>query len=194
MNLGILIKAFAILMVITIIGCGLGLILYNFNKKSRKAIFLFNTEIYVEAHGWGAEKTAGEALNAITEIEQKLKKYSTENEIHLINTQAGVRPVAVSDLTFEVIEEFLKTALVTEYAMGPIKHVNLQKVIINRVKRTVYLAEKGMSLDLGVIAKEYAVNKAVNILKRGNISSAMVSTGGDIYALISKKKLYHEGV
>lgn len=184
MTLGIFIKAFTILMVITVIGCGLGLILYNFNNKSRKAIFLLNTEIHVEAHGWGAEKAAGEALNAITEIEQKLKKYSTENEIQLINTQAGVQPVAVSDLTFEVIEGFLKIALINKYAMDPIRQVNPKKVIINREQGTVYLAEKGMSLDLEVIAKEYAVNKAANILKRGNIYSALVSTGGDKCALV----------
>lgn len=184
MTLGIFIKASAILMVITVLGCGLGLFLYNVNNKSRKAVFFLDTEINVEARGWGAEKTAGEALNAITEVEQKLKKYSTENEIHLINTQAGVQPVAVSDLTFEVIEEFLKIALMTECAMDPIRQVNPKKLIINRDQRTVYLAEKGMSLDLEIIAKEYAVNKAVNILKKGNIYSALVSTGGDKYALV----------
>jgi len=38
-------------------------------------------------------------------------------------------------------------------------------------------------IDLGGFVKEYAVDKAITILKKNGISSALVNYGGDIYAL-----------
>jgi len=47
----------------------------------------------------------------------------------------------------------------------------------------VCFAKKGMGIDLGGIAKGYAVDAAVRVLKEKNIGSAMVNAGGDIYVL-----------
>ena len=47
----------------------------------------------------------------------------------------------------------------------------------------VRFAKKGMGIDLGGIAKGYAVDAAVRVLKEKNIGSAMVNAGGDIYVL-----------
>jgi thiamine biosynthesis lipoprotein len=41
-------------------------------------------------------------------------------------------------------------------------------------------------IDLGGFVKEYAVDRAVRIIQKANIASALVNFGGDIYALGSK--------
>ena len=51
----------------------------------------------------------------------------------------------------------------------------------------IKFAKKGMGIDLGGIAKGYAVDAAINVLKEKNVKSAMVNAGGDIYVLGRKQ-------
>jgi len=53
--------------------------------------------------------------------------------------------------------------------------------------RKISFAKKGMGIDLGGIAKGYAVDVAVRVLKKKNINSAMVNAGGDMYVLGRKQ-------
>ena len=39
------------------------------------------------------------------------------------------------------------------------RHTDIDDVIINREESTVYLAKPGMNLDVGAVAKGYAVEK-----------------------------------
>lgn len=45
---------------------------------------------------------------------------------------------------------------------------------------------KGTRIDLGGIAKGYAISEAVKILKQGGVTSALIDAGGDIYVLGKK--------
>jgi thiamine biosynthesis lipoprotein len=57
-------------------------------------------------------------------------------------------------------------------------------VMLNRESRTIGFDEPGVELDLGGIAKGYAVDRVVELLKRRQIAAALVSSGGStIYAL-----------
>jgi len=47
----------------------------------------------------------------------------------------------------------------------------------------VRFKEKGMQIDLGGIAKGYAVDKAIEVLKKNGVRQALVNAGGDLYAL-----------
>jgi len=51
----------------------------------------------------------------------------------------------------------------------------------------IKFAKKGMGIDLGGIAKGYAVDAAIKVLKEKNVKSAMVNAGGDIYVLGRKQ-------
>ncbi|MDJ0306634.1 FAD:protein FMN transferase [Dehalobacter sp.] len=93
--------------------------LYIHDSNYRETRFLFDTEVYVEAHGWGAKKAALEALQVMMELDGKLNKFSSESEIYAINQQAGERPVAVSTMTFQVIEQSLEIARRTNGAFDP---------------------------------------------------------------------------
>jgi thiamine biosynthesis lipoprotein len=209
-------RILALFLVLVCLSGWQGFNFYDRNSNYSETRFLFDTEVYVEAHGWGAPKAAQEALGVMAELDGKLDRFSTDSEISAINQQAGVRPVEVSDITFQVIAQSLEIAQKTGGAFDPaigaltkvwgfgfseetpqtipsagsvqnaLKLVDYKKVLLDRNQRTVFLAEKGMSLDLGAIAKGYAVSKATEIVKERGISSALVSAGGNIFAIGKK--------
>jgi thiamine biosynthesis lipoprotein len=62
--------------------------------------------------------------------------------------------------------------------------VGYQHVILNRKDGTIFFDRVGVELDLGGIAKGYAIDRAVAVLKRRGVASALLSAGGStIYAL-----------
>jgi thiamine biosynthesis lipoprotein len=54
-------------------------------------------------------------------------------------------------------------------------------------KDRLYFSNEITQIDLGGVVKEYSVDRAVMILKKYKIQSALVNFGGDIYALGFKK-------
>jgi thiamine biosynthesis lipoprotein len=63
-------------------------------------------------------------------------------------------------------------------------HVGGAHVILNPMSKTIGFDEPGVELDLGGIAKGYAVDRVVGLLKRRQIAAALVSSGGStIYGL-----------
>jgi thiamine biosynthesis lipoprotein len=63
--------------------------------------------------------------------------------------------------------------------------VNYNNMVIENGK--IKFAKRGMGIDLGGIAKGYAVDAAIRVLKEKNVESAMVNAGGDIYVLGRKQ-------
>lgn len=55
-----------------------------------------------------------------------------------------------------------------------------RKMVVNAEKSVVRLVEPGMLLDLGGIAKGYACDEALCVLRRSGLSRALVEMGGDI--------------
>ena len=55
-----------------------------------------------------------------------------------------------------------------------------RKMVVNADTGTVRLVEPGMLLDLGAIAKGYACDEALRILRQAGLSRALVEMGGDI--------------
>jgi thiamine biosynthesis lipoprotein len=56
--------------------------------------------------------------------------------------------------------------------------VGFQHLILNDRERTVQFDRPGVGLDLGGIAKGYAVDRVVSLLKRHRIERALISAGG----------------
>jgi len=62
-----------------------------------------------------------------------------------------------------------------------------QNILLDAEKRTVKFTKKGILLDLGGIAKGYAVDQGIEILKKHGVISAHLSAGGDMRLLGDKK-------
>ena len=57
---------------------------------------------------------------------------------------------------------------------------NLNKVVVDQAKKTVFLKEPGMSLDIGAVAKGYATEIVAQELARSGVNSMVISSGGNV--------------
>jgi thiamine biosynthesis lipoprotein len=134
--------------------------------------------------------------------------WKPDSEVSRINAAAGDHPVAVSDETLEVIQMAQKSSElshgafdITFYALHGLwkfdedlekkvpskkelqkrlKLVDWRQVKVDAEKKTVFLAKKGMGIGLGGIAKGYAVDRAVKVLRAKGFANAIVQAGGDL--------------
>lgn len=60
------------------------------------------------------------------------------------------------------------------------KHININDVIIDREENTVYLKDSEMLLDVGAIAKGYAVEQTALWMEKEGISGYLLNVGGNI--------------
>jgi FAD:protein FMN transferase len=150
-------------------------------------------------------------LDEVDRIDNLMSNYKPESALTRINREASAGPILVEPELFNFIELCVKYSEESEGAfditVGPLmkawgffrgegripwsfelwsvlKRVGYQHLILNRQERTIQFARKGMELDLGGIAKGYAVDRVVSILKQYKIASAFVSAGGStLYGL-----------
>src|SRR5215470_19067133 len=59
--------------------------------------------------------------------------------------------------------------------------VNYRDVVVDESAGTAMLRRKGMRVNLGGIGKGYAVDRAVDILRRRGLHDFMIQAGGDMY-------------
>ncbi|MGE5607373.1 MAG: FAD:protein FMN transferase [Bacteroidota bacterium] len=65
-------------------------------------------------------------------------------------------------------------------------HTDIEKIIIDEEASTVYLSDPGMRLDVGAIAKGYAVEQTARYFEAEGISSLLLSVGGNVRAIGGK--------
>lgn len=63
------------------------------------------------------------------------------------------------------------------------QYTDIKKIKIDRDASTVYLPDSSMQLDVGAVAKGYAVGKLCEFLKERGITSAIVSAGGNVQTM-----------
>ncbi len=147
-------------------------------------------------------------------IDRMMTTWLPDSEVSQINANAGIKPIKVSDETFAVItraqDVSRRTRGIFDITVGAfrglwkfdqdmdgtlpdqkevkkrLKLVGYRNLILNKAKHTVYLRKKGMRITLGGIAKGYAVDKCVEILRARGFVDFMVQAGGDMYIAGSK--------
>jgi thiamine biosynthesis lipoprotein len=136
------------------------------------------------------------------------------SDVVRINEAAGKGPVTVAPETIEVIQAALEmsrrsegTFDITFAALHGLwkfdedlekkipdpkeierrrKLISWRDVIVDPAAHTVALKRAGMKLGLGGIAKGYAVDRCVAILRGAGLTDFMVQAGGDLYVSGSK--------
>lgn len=69
-----------------------------------------------------------------------------------------------------------------------LKHVNIDNIVIDKEKSTVYIKYKDTKIDVGAVAKGYATEKVMNELKEKGLESAIISAGGNVKAIGDPKE------
>ena len=154
-----------------------------------------------------ANKAINAAVDKIFHIEELMSDYDPESQLSKVNQQAFDQPVPVDTELFEVFAAGKLYSCLSDGAfditIGPVVQlwrkakednaapnadalqkakecVGYKNLILDAEKQTVRFAKDGMFLDLGGIAKGYAIDKAIEILKAAGAKGAMVDIGGDL--------------
>jgi thiamine biosynthesis lipoprotein len=136
-----------------------------------------------------------------------MSRYRDDSQISQLNRDGFGRAVVVSKSTFEVLQRSVefseRTGGAFDVTVGPLvdlwhstqdtgslptdaqlqqarSKVGYDKLYLDASENTVRFAVDGMSLDLGGIAKGYAIDKAVEAAQKAGALGAMVEIGGDI--------------
>jgi thiamine biosynthesis lipoprotein len=161
------------------------------------------------------ERAAAQAAEAVfaemKRLDKEMTTWEADSEVSQVNTNAGVKPVRVSDETYAVIERAVdisrRSKGVFDITVGAFKgvwkfdedvdftlpdpaEVKKRLALVNWKdialatkdgQRTVFLRRKGMAITLGGIAKGYAVDKCVELLRKRGFKDFMMQAGGDMY-------------
>ena len=138
-----------------------------------------------------ADTLASQILKNSKHLELKYSFFKPSSLLSQLNNRAENR---LDNETKEILNQtrtlYKMTNGVFDISVGTIKNlhensleefVGLQNWEIKRDK--LYFTNPYTKLDLGGVVKEYAVDKAVSLLRKGKITSALVNFGGDLYAL-----------
>lgn len=156
-------------------------------------------------------QVANEAFDEIDSLDAQMSNYRAESELSRINRRAAQEPVLVEPRLFHLIAEALHYSVESDGAfdisVGPLmktwgffrgegrvppkaeldrvrKRVGYRHVLLDREPRTIRFDTEGLELDLGGIAKGYAVDRVADILRANGVNAALISSGrSSIYAL-----------
>ena len=148
------------------------------------------------------------AVTEISRIEDLLSTYKPTSETNLINENAGIKPVKVSDEVFALIKRCKKISEITEgtfditygsidkrfwnfdtkmtslpdenLAKKSIALINYRNIELDAENKTVFLKKKGMRIGFGGIGKGYAAEKTKILMKNLGVKAGIINASGDL--------------
>jgi len=154
-----------------------------------------------------AKKCIEAGFAEIKNVDKLMSDYKSDSEISQVNRDAFKHTVKVSEATYEVLQKAIEFSKLTggafDITVGPLvqlwrsaseansvptdaelrqarSKVGYEKLILDANETGVRFAVDGMKLDLGGIAKGYAIDKAIESIQKCGALGAMVDIGGDI--------------
>lgn len=168
----------------------------------------------IEAYGPDAERlrrVVEDAFDEVDRIDRLMSHYKADSAVSRLNREAAHQPVAVDAELFDLIAAAAhynrESRGAFDITVGPLmkawgffrgegrvpsaealaaarRLVDGRHVILDSAARTIAFDEPGVEIDLGGIAKGYAVDRAAALLRERQIGSALISAGGStIYAV-----------
>jgi thiamine biosynthesis lipoprotein len=168
----------------------------------------------IEAYGPDAQRlprVIAEAFDEVDRIDRLMSHYRADSAVSRINREAGRQPVALEPELFDFIQTALQYTSESggafDITVGPLMkawgffrgeghmpldedlraargHVGAHHVTLNQAARTIAFDEPGVEIDLGGIAKGYAVDRVATLLREQRVVAALISAGGSsVYGL-----------
>jgi thiamine biosynthesis lipoprotein len=169
----------------------------------------FEISVVSDDEAW-AEERIDMAVAEIRRIEKVLTTFKDDSETALINNNAGVQPVKVSEEVFRLIERSKRISHITQGAFDisygsidkrlwnfdktmtslpdpklakqMVRLINYRNIILDHEHQTVFLKEKGMRIGFGGIGKGYAAEMAKAVMQNAGVTSGVVNASGDLAA------------
>lgn len=176
-------------------------------KPYKETQFLMDTIIEITAYGPKAEPAVKAAFAEFKRLHGLTDNFNPDSQISQVNRLAGQERVKVDPDVLAMIKRSneLSDRLdgVFDVTVGPLVElwgigrkgdfvptqaeidrlrplVNYRLMELDEGAGTIYLPKQGMAIDLGGIAKGYATDKAIDVLKAQGVTSALVNAGGDV--------------
>jgi len=148
-----------------------------------------------------AERFAA-AFAAFREVDDAMSLYRPESELSRVNARAAARPVPVGDALFALLARARTLAAESDGAFdvtilpllrlwgaypglawlppGSVTAVGAPGLRLDPHARTVSFARRGMGIDLGGIAKGFALDRARAALAAAGVKRARLDVGGEL--------------
>ncbi|MHC4394771.1 MAG: FAD:protein FMN transferase [Planctomycetota bacterium] len=154
-----------------------------------------------------ANKCIKAGFEQLESVDNLMSGYKTDSQLSRLNKDAYKAPVKVDQSLFEVLQRSVafsrKTDGAFDITIGPLvdlyrrvgeekiapsdeqitrakSKVGFEKLKLDEQNKTVKFTVDGMKLDLGAIAKGYAIDKAVEAMQTCRAIGGMIDIGGDI--------------
>ena len=174
--------------------------------------YVMGTSVEVQAFGKDEptrREAIAEAFASFREVDRLMSNYRSDSELALVNREAGRHAVEITDPLFAVLDAARRVSVASNGAfdatVGPLVKlwgfydktphvptaaelasvrplVDYRNVHLDSARRTVEFANPGLQLDLGGIAKGFAVEIAGDVLRRRGLDG-FIDTGGNQYLL-----------
>ncbi len=179
-----------------------------------KSLFAMGTVFEITATGPNPVQAIEEAFQEIKRIESIISNQN-DSELVKVNRAAGIGPVKVAPELFTILKKVAESypnllgafdptvaPVVDLWGFNPegtpglpasneisrvLPLVGFKRVVLDVKRQTVFLPVKGMKLDLGGIAKGYAVDRAFLSLQKSGIDSALINGGSSSIRAIGKR-------
>jgi FAD:protein FMN transferase len=172
---------------------------------------LYSIDAYAASDEQTIGEALEAALDEVDRIDRLMSHYKPESPLSTINREAAHHPVAVDPELFAFIKRSMEYSQQSggafDITVGPLMkawgffrgdghlanpdeltaaraRVGAHHVLLDQAARTIRFDADGVQLDLGGIAKGYAVDRVVAILRQRQMTAALVSAGGStVYGL-----------
>lgn len=132
------------------------------------------------------EDMADLAFGRIARVQSLMSFHDPSSELSRLNACGHLHPLPVNEWTREVIGEAVRLSRVSEGIFdiaSPAEAVlaakgSFRDIVMHRDGRVSF--RRQVSLDLSVISRGYAVDKAADLLAAQNVHQATINAGGDI--------------
>jgi thiamine biosynthesis lipoprotein len=200
--------------ILLLVGIAL-IIFYCFRIRQERTItkseFAMGTVIEITATGSHPDQAVAGAFQAIRRVERL-----TGSGLAAINREAGFKSVKVAPEILEILalvqKYYSQVSGAFDPTVGPLTElwgfgsegrphlpeaakiraalplIDFSQVEIDRTAQTVKLKQTGMRLDLGGVAKGYAIDQAYQTLRRAGIQSALINAGTSSIRVIGKRR------
>jgi len=159
-----------------------------------------------------AEEAMAAVIGEMHRIDRTMSPYKEDSELSRINREAARSTVSISPEMAAIIARSIEFSKLSDgafditfssvgYLYDYRRHVhpsdeqiaralpgiNYRHLELDTQKSTLHFSREGVRIDLGGIAKGWAVDRSIEILKKRGITHALVNAGGDTRVLGDKR-------
>lgn len=174
-----------------------------YSQETEKMGTLVRVEIWHQDAAVAGQLSA-KVFAEMQRIENSMSPYIESSLLSQVNRDAVRQEVSIDDELYYVIKKSLDYSLKTQGAFditfasvghlydyrsakkpssqqlqAKLSAIDYRSVVLDETNKTIRFLNSNTKVDLGGIAKGYAVDQCIELLKQHGVTSALVSAGGD---------------